>query len=369
MTDVTITRLQNRRGRKVDLPQPLQPGEIGLCEDTHEIFIGRNASESNSPAVNVFSPTNYPTVNTHLTDNIIVADLVSPSVALTKAELDNLKSVISAVNANVSGVSSLVTIYDGAGDTDNSNIIIVQANVEPSSINPAIYRLYISIKPTYPADVDFTGPLTIPEYKQQLLDQLTSSVSLALAADSSISTSVVGTGLVVNEVSGTVDVSVHSIANSIASCINFVAAQGIVTSSLNLQILTGNSSLLGSTPADFLARPIEIDLPPSPGNFSTISNLVYDIDSSDALFIDYTVSYHSGANQYSSTGKLSVAVNQEMLTANVADETNEVSNVSNNIYFRAEYAGAPANTVSIQYQHDFPTSVTLKVMTNRWSKF
>jgi len=36
----TYTRIKNRRGFKVDLPQPLADGEIGLALDTREVYIG-----------------------------------------------------------------------------------------------------------------------------------------------------------------------------------------------------------------------------------------------------------------------------------------------------------------------------------------
>ncbi len=36
----TYTRIKNRRGNKVDLPQPLADGEIGLALDTREVYIG-----------------------------------------------------------------------------------------------------------------------------------------------------------------------------------------------------------------------------------------------------------------------------------------------------------------------------------------
>ena len=39
-----ITRIQNRRGLKQDLPNPLRPGEIGFATDTRQIYIGADTS-------------------------------------------------------------------------------------------------------------------------------------------------------------------------------------------------------------------------------------------------------------------------------------------------------------------------------------
>ena len=39
-----ITRIQNRRGLKQDLPKPLRPGEIGFATDSRQIYIGADTS-------------------------------------------------------------------------------------------------------------------------------------------------------------------------------------------------------------------------------------------------------------------------------------------------------------------------------------
>ena len=46
--DTLVARIQNRRGYKVNLPQPLAPGELGWCIDTKELFIGLDDITSSS---------------------------------------------------------------------------------------------------------------------------------------------------------------------------------------------------------------------------------------------------------------------------------------------------------------------------------
>ena len=41
-----ITRIQNRRGLKQDLPKPLRPGEIGFATDTRQVYIGAETATS-----------------------------------------------------------------------------------------------------------------------------------------------------------------------------------------------------------------------------------------------------------------------------------------------------------------------------------
>lgn len=46
--DTVVARIQNRRGYKINLPQPLAPGELGWCIDTKELFIGLDGSTSST---------------------------------------------------------------------------------------------------------------------------------------------------------------------------------------------------------------------------------------------------------------------------------------------------------------------------------
>lgn len=50
MTEISktiISRIQNRRGLKQDLPQPLRPGELGFATDTLQLYIGIDPEEFN----------------------------------------------------------------------------------------------------------------------------------------------------------------------------------------------------------------------------------------------------------------------------------------------------------------------------------
>ena len=38
--NVIVSRIQNRRGLKQDLPNPLRPGELGLATDSKQLYIG-----------------------------------------------------------------------------------------------------------------------------------------------------------------------------------------------------------------------------------------------------------------------------------------------------------------------------------------
>lgn len=49
---VIISRIQQRRGLKQDLPQPLRPGEIGFATDSQQVYIGADTENSRSSVNN-----------------------------------------------------------------------------------------------------------------------------------------------------------------------------------------------------------------------------------------------------------------------------------------------------------------------------
>ena len=54
---VVVSRIQNRRGLKQDLPQPLRSGEIGLATDSRQVFIGGDESTSSTNKTVIYENT------------------------------------------------------------------------------------------------------------------------------------------------------------------------------------------------------------------------------------------------------------------------------------------------------------------------
>lgn len=50
--NIIISRMQQRRGLKQDLPQPLRPGELGFAVDSRQVFIGGDPLVPNAPDYN-----------------------------------------------------------------------------------------------------------------------------------------------------------------------------------------------------------------------------------------------------------------------------------------------------------------------------
>ena len=49
---VIISRIQQRRGLKQDLPHPLRPGEIGFATDSKQVYIGADTADNISKTYN-----------------------------------------------------------------------------------------------------------------------------------------------------------------------------------------------------------------------------------------------------------------------------------------------------------------------------
>ena len=71
---VVVSRIQNRRGLKQDLPQPLRSGEIGLSTDSRQVFIGGGEINSTENKVLIFENTdNAKQIVDSITGNQIIS--------------------------------------------------------------------------------------------------------------------------------------------------------------------------------------------------------------------------------------------------------------------------------------------------------
>ena len=108
---VIISRIQNRRGLKQDLPQPLRPGEIGFATDTRQVFIGADPNDAISGGYNkqsIFETTVGAKDSTSsIANNNIIAFTV-PFKKFHKGYFDGITKVVSWLpSANTTSTSSL----------------------------------------------------------------------------------------------------------------------------------------------------------------------------------------------------------------------------------------------------------------------
>jgi len=109
---VIISRIQNRRGLKQDLPQPLRPGEIGFAYDTRQVFIGADPTDAISGGYNKQSIFETTVGAKDFTDSIVKNNIVAFTVPFKKFPKNTFFNGITKVaswlpSSNVSSTSNL----------------------------------------------------------------------------------------------------------------------------------------------------------------------------------------------------------------------------------------------------------------------
>ena len=115
---VIISRIQQRRGLKQDLPQPLRPGEIGFATDSRQIYIGADTSDPVSNNYNktvVFETTQNAQDSTIALANSQILKFEVPHIRFPKGS--NTFDGVSKSASWRANTSSTYTISTGASTT------------------------------------------------------------------------------------------------------------------------------------------------------------------------------------------------------------------------------------------------------------
>ena len=144
---VIISRIQNRRGLKQDLPQPLRPGEIGFATDTRQVFIGADPNDAISGGYNkqsIFETTvGAKDYTQSIANNNIVAFTV-PFKKFHKGYFDGITKIVSWLpSANTTSTSNLKIF---PSNTLVTTTAVPNANVTSSTITlTATPNAYITV--------------------------------------------------------------------------------------------------------------------------------------------------------------------------------------------------------------------------------
>jgi hypothetical protein len=162
----TYTRIKNRRGLKIDLPQPLADGEIGLATDTRELYIGAgvqdllNADVQVTPFLDAQSViaddlgnlTSSSTNNGLLNFNVSGTEVVSPGANVALAYIGNYG--LPTGHPKLSG-----------GLVEADLVVTKFVNGIPTTYDASQYTLAFSGTTTY---LNFTGS-NVPEVGSSLI--------------------------------------------------------------------------------------------------------------------------------------------------------------------------------------------------------
>lgn len=154
MSNIIPAILQNRRGKRQRLPQPLLPGELGFCVDTNELFIGSDPSDPTSityPYIHVydayvggniqgvdpnsaqFSDMVYTNVANKILNEYMVQVDIQPSQL---QDYDNILSYEVITGATTEPVKIVTTQTDSSGNPTSHRIFIARGSaLQPSEVN------------------------------------------------------------------------------------------------------------------------------------------------------------------------------------------------------------------------------------------
>ena len=132
---VIISRIQQRRGLKQDLPHPLRPGEIGFATDSKQVYIGADTADNISKTYN----------KTVYLENTLGAQATTLNIANTqiiKFEVPHVRfpkgsSSFDGVSKSQSWIANLSTSYTLS---DNSNVsrTVFDTTVANSAANAVV---------------------------------------------------------------------------------------------------------------------------------------------------------------------------------------------------------------------------------------
>ena len=110
--NVVISRIQNRRGLKQDLPQPLREGELGLALDSSQVYIGGdiNASTSN---VSSFESTTSAISLTQDIANTRIIHFTIPHKRLLAGHFDGVSTTAQWTTDSNTYTGSGLTVFEG----------------------------------------------------------------------------------------------------------------------------------------------------------------------------------------------------------------------------------------------------------------
>ena len=120
--EIIISRMQQRRGNRIDLPQPLRAGEVALASDSKEVFIGLDpkigVTAQNANSVSVNNITNgFTYANSYLNNNFV--RLIMPSKRFPTSTFDGTANNTTFVVTGSSGQAHAHPVFNVSITTGN----------------------------------------------------------------------------------------------------------------------------------------------------------------------------------------------------------------------------------------------------------
>jgi hypothetical protein len=394
MPETIIAKIQNRHGLRANLPQPLSPGELGICLDTGQVYVGLDPNDPNSivsPIIATFTPSTQTTndANAIINDQLVLINLTaSTDVATIASDFnvdeeyvrindDNTKAYVAydshaaATATSTGGAITSVNIANyGYGYTgsitgvsipggDNNAVVdftVVGGSITTATIvtNGTGYTDGVVYHPDIPIP---TGTIVLP------------SPSYGTAGFfSPLSTLDFDEGRMDLSDLGYIPSDLDAIATLINSAYRlYDSASGSIKPGLvklvqNVEILT-EFSRYPTTPDVLFSDynlPIRGLLVTNTGaGFTDVPNGTFGLTNSNSFVIEYSL---SDGGSYNRVGTILVSVNDSAATIN--DTYTELNPSTYAITFQAIRTGG--NEVILQYNKPFSTNIQMSMMVRRW---
>jgi hypothetical protein len=348
MADLLVSRIQNRRGNMVDLPQPLRAGEFGWCLDTGRLFIGSDDDPGLvASGVHIFANL-IPTAQTILDENILIIDT-------SGATFDFATFVTDMGNpANFPTVSGL--------GSPPATVEIGSDNILEDSASNLVFVALTD-------DQKGAGAANVPSYQTDILAILVTQDAVNfIAGDITLAGATYTIGP-----EGTFSTATHETANALSELMNNVSDPvAIANTNLNIEVLTdGNLGL-----EDIIMNPTAFtlaatDVYPAIGTFADfpITGITYDTALTDTFLLEYSVYGDDGSNYIHMTGAMKISTLDSPQKVSMAEDfvrSEDPDPLNGEIQFQPVIS---SGSVKLQYSHNLPMSVDFKTTARRWLSF
>lgn len=411
---IVISRIQNRRGIKENLPQPLLPGEFALTIDTGELWIGTDPAQPpwgvrtygvgagditaaetivDTQIVSAKFTTMDATTFASLRDYLIATP--TPAVVLLDTDIlyDDALTVFIAADTTVDVANTVANIITAIGNSPVSGDYVATAFDTLGAINdPAVDPL--GTNAFDPIDGDFLFTIGGSNAKQgsnaaSLINKIHGNQLVTTLANLQVTTSGIGVGsstflnmAVTDTDSGFTwaDTGTAS-ANSVTDTITFVSGEGI-----DIQVdndptnkgirITNTIDSVAATPFTLLASTGPV----------IVTGLRFDMEApgteiSDAIILEYSLNIGGstpGTNNLTAIGTMKIVGNilADSGLATLIDEQTEVRDtalVGGGVTFDAVFSAGTgtggADEIQIHYTNTHVSTVSMRVLKRRWSSF
>jgi hypothetical protein len=359
---IVISRIQNRRGIRENLPQPLLPGEFALTVDTGELWIGTDPNQPPFGVRTYGSGTGDITAAENIADTQVVSakftvldqtgfdELVNyltgsptPAVVLTDEDIlwDERTTVFIAADTSVDVANTISNVVTAVGNSPAGGAQVAQAYDALGALNdPTVDP---STTPAFdPIDGDFLFTISGSNAEQgamaaRLINRIHGAQLVTTLSNLQVTTTGIGVGsptflnwVMYNNESGlpvaptwvAADSPQTISADSVTDTMRVVAGEGITIDADTTEDYFRITNTFADIPTN------EFTLTANTSSFSNVTNLNFDIDAvSDVIFLDYSLNIGAGAasaSNYTAGGQMIVVGDKNVGTGTTTLTDNQV---------------------------------------------